>query len=355
MEIKYVFDRKDIPELGSKLTHDINFILEDSEIDTVIELLGGVEPAFGYAEKALTCGKNLVTANKMMMASHYGSLSSLAREKDAMLCYTAAVGGAILWIVNLDRASRVSQINEISGIINGTTNYILTAMHSRKLSFRYALAEAQKLGYAEADPSSDIDGIDICNKCVLSANIAFGIDIPQEEVQVFGIGSVNESDIKNAEAMGYRIKMFADAIRNGEGLNIWVEPVFVPHDSMEASIHDNFNLVSFVSELTGKESFYGQGAGRYPTASNVVQDCVDIIYGRKLLYNEVMIKAKIANNIKYRYYVRCDFDEFIMQIEEQRGDGYIITKPVCVHEIHEWAKRNKDDQKLFFASIRKED
>ncbi|NLV34014.1 MAG: homoserine dehydrogenase, partial [Clostridiaceae bacterium] len=355
MEVKYVFDRRDIPELGSKLTHDIDEIINDNEIDTVIELIGGMEPARTYIERALNKGKNVVTANKMMMASNYLNLSSLAQEKDTMLCYTAAVGGAIPWIINLDRASRVDSVTQISGIVNGTTNYILSSMHSKKWSFDYALEQAQMFGYTESDPSADIDGTDICNKAILSANIAFGIDILHDEVPVFGIRSVRDEDIVNAEALGYRLKIFANAIKKGQDASIWIEPVMVSEGSIEAGVNDNYNLVSFHTDVTGKESFYGQGAGRYPTASNVVQDCVDIIYGRKLLYNESMTRAKITNDIEYKYYVRCSTsDSFINSIVEKKENGYYITRLVSVRRMHEWAKRKKETDNIFFASIRNE-
>lgn len=353
MEIKYVFDRNEISSLGNKLTHDIDDIINDDEIDTVIELIGGMEPARTYVERALNKGKNVVTANKKMMASHYSNLSSLAQDEDTMLCYTAAVGGAIPWIINLDRASRVDSVTQISGIVNGTTNYILSSMHSKKWSFEYALNQAQKLGYAESDPSSDIDGADICNKAILSANIAFGIDIKHEEVPVFGIRSVREEDIVNAEALGYQLKIYANAIKNGSDTSIWIEPVFIPRGSIEAGVQDNFNLVSYYTEVTGKESFYGQGAGRYPTASNVVQDCIDIIYGRKLLYNDSMTKANITNDIEYRYYVRCSkSDSFINSVAEKSESGYFITRPVSVRRMHEWAKKDNEKGNIFFASIR---
>lgn len=351
MEVKYVFDRRNIPELKNKLTDNIDVILNDPKIDTVVELLGGIHPAFDFAKAALEHCKNVVTANKRMVASGYRELSSLAKEKDVALCYTAAVGGGIPWLVNLERVSRVSAVNEITGIINGTTNYILDAMHARKAGFLEVLTEAQELGYAETDPSSDIDGIDIRSKCVLSANIAFGYDLAEEEVPVFGIRTVNINDILNAERMGCTVKIFANAIRTANGVAIWVEPVFVPSSSMEAGIHGNFNLVTFKTDLTGKESFFGQGAGRYPTASNVVQDCIDIVYGKKLLYNETMDKVAIDNSLCYRYYVRAEEDAFLQSVTEEKGKGYVITRPISVAAMHVWAK-NREKTSPFLASIR---
>ena len=175
LEVKYVLDLRDLPELGNKLTKDLNVILADPDVETVVELIGGMHPAYEFVKKSLEAGKNVVTANKLMVSLHYGELVHIAVEKGVSFRYSASAGGGIPWLVNLQRAHRVSRLEKVYGIMNGTTNYILDAMATLGEEFDVALAEAQRLGFAEADPSSDIDGLDTRHKTTLSANVAFGV------------------------------------------------------------------------------------------------------------------------------------------------------------------------------------
>lgn len=227
MSVKYVLVRRDKPELGDKAVKDINVILNDKEVDTVVEVMGGLSPAFEYVAAAMRAGKNVVTANKHLVAHYYKELVSLASEKGVAFRCTPAVGGGIPWLVNLERVKRLDSVQSFCGIMNGTTNFILDAMHTNGADFSEVLAEAQRLGYAEADPSADIDGLDIQRKAVISANVAFDACLSEEDVPVFGIRSVSSCDIAAAESRERICKMLAFGEKSASGaVSCYVEPCF---------------------------------------------------------------------------------------------------------------------------------
>ena len=355
MSVKYVLVRRDKPELGDKAVKDINVILNDKEVDTVVEVMGGLSPAFEYVAAAMRAGKNVVTANKHLVAHYYKELVSLAAEMNVAFRCTPAVGGGIPWLVNLERVKRLDEVQSFCGIMNGTTNFILDAMHTNGADFSEVLAEAQKLGYAEADPSADIDGLDIQRKAVISANVAFDACLSESDVPVFGIRSILSCDIAAAESRERICKMLAFGEKSASGaVSCYVEPCFVPSGELEAAVSTNRNVISFVTELTGKESFYGQGAGRYPTAYNAVADCADIISGVKEFYTSLVRDVPVDNNaVSHRYYVRFSgSDEFLASVESEKcGDG-IITMPVPVAKMHAWAAMAKEaDPGVFIAGL----
>ena len=211
MSVKYVLVRRDKPELGDKAVKDINVILNDKEVDTVVEVMGGLSPAFEYVAAAMRAGKNVVTANKHLVAHYYKELVSLASEKGVAFRCTPAVGGGIPWLVNLERVKRLDSVQSFCGIMNGTTNFILDAMHTDGSDFSEVLAEAQKLGYAEADPSADIAGDDVRRKLTISANIAFDALVQEEDIPMFGIRTVTDGDIKTFQSRGFACKLLARA------------------------------------------------------------------------------------------------------------------------------------------------
>ena len=355
MSVKYVLVRRDKPELGDKAVKDINVILNDKEVDTVVEVMGGLSPAFEYVAAAMRAGKNVVTANKHLVAHYYKELVSLASEMNVAFRCTPAVGGGIPWLVNLERVKRLDDVRSFCGIMNGTTNFILDAMHTNGADFSEVLAEAQRLGYAEADPSADIDGLDIQRKAVISANVAFDACLSEEDVPVFGIRSISSCDIAAAESRERICKMLAFGEKSASGaVSCYVEPCFVPSGELEAAVSTNRNVISFVTELTGKESFYGQGAGRYPTAYNAVADCADMISGVKEFYTSLVRDVPVDNNAAWhRYYVRFSgSDDFLASVESEKcGDG-IITMPVPVATMHEWAAKAKEaDPGVFIAGL----
>lgn len=358
MQIKYVLDKREIPELGNKLTSDLNQILSDPEVDTVIELIGGLHPAYEFVTASLKAGKNVVSANKLLISLHYSELVSLALENKVSFRFSASCGGGIPWLPNLSRAGRVSRIESVSGIMNGTTNYILDAMETVGSEFSASLAEAQRLGFAEADPSSDIDGLDTRHKTTLSANIAFGVAIDDEKVDAFGIRDVEPSDIRTAKEHGYVLKLIGTAKRVGMvvlSVAAYVEPTLVPADLPEANIHGCDNIIGFDGTHIGKTHFIGAGAGRYPTGYAVAQDCVDIALGLGGLYNKKAEVLPVANDkAVHPYYVRTDFceDPFFASLKKKPWGEGVITEEISVRQMHDFAARAKEAGKtVFFAGF----
>lgn len=354
IELKYVLVRRDKPELGSRAVKDISTIINDKEIDAVVEAMGGLEPAYEYVCAAIRAGKSVVTANKHLVAHYYKELTSLARECGVAFRCTPAVGGGIPWLKNLERVLRLDRVKSISGIMNGTTNFILDAMHFDGRDFSEVLAQAQALGYAEADPSADIDGLDIQRKCIISANIAFGVCLEEADVPVFGIRSISASDIAAAERLGCVCKLLAFGKALEGGLAVYVEPCFVKRGELEAAIPANRNVISFDTELTGKESFYGQGAGRYPTAYNAVADVLDIMGGVRSFYTDKAEPAKPDNSLdKHAYYVRFSgSDEWLDSVSVEECCDGVVTEPVSVAAMHEWISKAKEsDPAAFIAGL----
>ena len=216
VEFKYVVSLEKVELEGVKYTTDVQEILNDPEVDTVIELIGGLHPAFEFVSGALKAKKNVVTANKHMISEYYAELVKLARENGVCLRYSAAVGGGVPWLISLERAHRISRIYSLRGVMNGTTNFILDAMQERGASFEAALTEAQSLGFAEANPSADIDGLDASRKTTISSNVAFGVVVDGHEVDTFGIRSIRECDIKAASSHGRVCKLMGKGVRCGE-------------------------------------------------------------------------------------------------------------------------------------------
>ena len=354
IELKYVLVRRPRPELGSRAASDIDTILNDASVDTVVEVMGGLHPAFEYVTAAMKAGKNVVTANKHLVAHYYCELTQLAREQGVAFRCTPAVGGGIPWLTNLERVLRLDEVTAFSGIMNGTTNFILDAMHTDGSDFDEVLKLAQSLGYAEADPSADIDGLDIQRKCIITANVAFGCCLLEEEVPVFGIRTVTAADIAAAESMNRVCKMLAFGKNVGGKLSVYVEPSFVPVGELEAAVSTNRNVISFETALTGKESFYGQGAGRFPTAYNAVADCLDIASGVSGFYTDTMQPAEPDNSAeKHPYYVRfAGSDAWLDGVTiAPCGDG-VVTADLAVSEMHAWAAKEKlADPTLFIAGI----
>ena len=354
IELKYVLVRRDKPELGSRAVKDISVIINDKEVDAVVEVMGGLSPAYEYVCAAMKAGKSVVTANKHLVAHYYKELTALARECGVAFRCTPAVGGGIPWLVNLERVLRLDRVKSFSGIMNGTTNFILDAMHFDGRDFSEVLAQAQELGYAEADPSADIDGLDIQRKCVISANVAFGVCISEADVPVFGIRSIGAADIAAAERLGCVCKMLAFGKALEGGLAAYVEPCFVKSGELEAAVSTNRNVISFDTELTGKESFYGQGAGRYPTAYNAVADVLDIMGGVKSFYTESFEPAQTDNSLEaHPYYVRCAAcDEWLDSVAVEKCCEGVITEPVSVETMHAWASKAKEaDPAVFIAGL----
>ena len=349
-----VLARRDLGALSCAVTRDMQDILSDPSIDAVVEVMGGLHPAYEYVSGALKAGKHVVTSNKHLLCHYYKELNALAQEHGVTLRGTAAVGGGIPWLVNLERAARASAVSKVSGIMNGTTNYIMDAMHRSDVDFADVLKKAQELGYAEADPSADIDGWDIQRKLIISAGVAFGVCLAEEDVPVFGIRNVSAEDIRRFQAHGRTCKLIASAEKLSDSVAAYVEPTLLTADAIEAAVPANFNLISMEGEFMGKESFFGQGAGRYPTAYNVVQDLLDIQAGVGGFYTDKFADASTNNaGALHRYYVRTGAKlPALDAVAESDWDGAVVTLPVSVAHMHELVKSLlQADPQSFFAAI----
>ncbi len=278
INIKYILDIRDFPgdRYEDRIIHDFNIILNDPDVKIVAELMGGVRIALEFTIKALKAKKSVVTSNKELVAKHGDELLKTANENGVRYMFEASVGGGIPIITPLEESLAANDIYEIDGIINGTTNYILTAMRDGK-SFSNALADAQNNGYAEADPVADIEGSDACRKICILAAIAFGTLIDPDMVSVHGISEITQEDIYKAEQNGQTIKLIARALRLDNGkINICVAPFAVNKSNPLANIEGVYNAVMMRGNAVGDVMFYGRGAGSMPTASSVAADIINI-------------------------------------------------------------------------------
>ena len=355
LTVTKVLVRRPRPDLGALAVTDIADIVSDEAIGIVAEVMGGLHPAYEYICAALKAGKHVVTANKAVISAYYPELTGLARECGVSLCCTAAVGGGIPWLTNLERCKRLDSICELGGIMNGTTNFIMDAMHASPVSFPEILKQAQELGYAEADPSADIDGDDVRRKLTISANIAFDALVQEEDIPMFGIRTVTDGDIRAFKAHGFVCKLLATAKAAEGGVCAFIEPTLVDSHDLEAAVPKNFNLITYCGEKVGRHSFFGQGAGRYPTAFNAVEDCLDIVAGKPGFYTQAMKPAPVlCGGEAHPYYVRtaCP-DAFLQSVTvEQWGDG-VVTACVSVEEMLRWGRAQlAKDPGCFLAGIR---
>jgi homoserine dehydrogenase len=260
------------PEL---LTTDAEALINRSDVDIVVELIGGTGIARKLVEQALKLGKPVVTANKKLLAEYGESLYALAEQNQADLHFGASVGGGIPIIRALREGLAGNKILSIQGILNGTCNYILTRMEQEGLPFTSVLEDAQRLGFAEADPSLDIDGHDTAHKAVILASLAYGKPFDLKQVHIEGIRQLERTDVEQADALGFRIKLLATIRRDGDAVEVRVAPTMVPQDCMLASVSGVFNAVMVESDLADRTLYYGRGAGRRPTASTVLSDIAD--------------------------------------------------------------------------------
>lgn len=261
---------------GVSLTTDGLAVVRDPEIDIVVELIGGDTVALEWILEAIEQGKHVVTANKALLATHGNEIFAAAQKQGVMVAYEGAVAGGIPIIKAVREGLAANRIQWIAGIINGTTNFILSEMRAHGKPFDEVLAEAQELGFAEADPTFDIEGVDAAHKLALLASMAFGIPVQFDKVHTEGISSLAAEDIEHAERLGYRIKLLGITRRNGQGIELRVHPTLVPADSLLSNVEGAMNAVLVYGDVVGPTLYYGQGAGALPTASAVVADLVDV-------------------------------------------------------------------------------
>ena len=281
-QIKYVLDLREFPDspFGDLVVHDFNIILNDPEVTIVAEMMGGSHPAYDFTKECLKAGKSVITSNKEVVAKYGVELGELAAANGARYLFEASVGGGIPIIrpMTVDLAS--NKIKKINGILNGTTNYIITSMRDCGVSFEDALKEAQRLGYAEANPAADIEGVDAARKAVILGAVATGKLVSPESIHREGVTKITLSDVALARKLGYEIKLIG-YVEDIEGkLMCFVSPMAVPTSNPLARVDDVFNGVLVTANMVGEVMFYGPGAGKLPTASAVVADIVDVIANR---------------------------------------------------------------------------
>lgn len=281
IEIKKILVRdakKQRPEVnGILLTDNFDEILDDEEISIVVEVMGGLSPARDYMLRSMVAGKHVVTANKDVIAQHLSELYTAANENTVDFLYEASVGGGIPIIKPLKECLTANKISEIMGVINGTTNYMLTKMTEKHISYDAVLRRAQEKGYAEANPSADVDGLDAARKAAILASLAFDTVIEFEDVSVEGISHITEDDIEYGLNLGYVIKLLAVGRNTDDGIDVRVHPVFLPKTHPLASVNGVFNAVFVRGDVIGDAMFYGRGAGALPTASAVVADIIEVV------------------------------------------------------------------------------
>jgi homoserine dehydrogenase len=330
---------RDFPVDASLLTTDAAEILEDPGIAVVIEVMGGEEPAHQYLREALAAGKYVVTANKEVMAKFGSELLALARDRQVDILYEASVGGGIPIIAPLKRDLLANDIVSLRAIINGTTNYILTAM-SRGRSYDEVLAQAQELGYAEPDPSNDVESTDAAYKLAILASLAFHGEVRPEQVHREGITRLTVADFQYARKLGYTIKLLALAERypDGRGVQVRVHPAMLPEDEPLAKVDGVLNAVQVEGDLLGKALFQGAGAGSLPTTSAVVADLLDAAYSvvsgvreRFAWRREANVRIVPMGELRTRYYVRmtvADKPGVLAQIAQVLGEAEISVASV---------------------------
>ncbi|MDW0115218.1 homoserine dehydrogenase [Sporosarcina saromensis] len=309
--VKDATKKRDTYLAQEMFTTDLDELIEDPSIDLIVEVIGGATEAKQAIERALRAGKGVVTANKDVMAESGLELLKLADENKCDLFYEASVGGGIPLIRTLEDGLASDRITALTGIVNGTTNFILTKMKLEKKSYEEALAEATELGFAEADPSADVDGIDAARKMAILASLAFSTDVHLDNVFVRGMDVIQEGDLELAEQFGYTVKMAGSAKKDEDGIEISVEPVFIRNAHPLASVNNEFNAVYVYGDAVGETMFYGPGAGSLPTATSVTGDIIAAcrnlllgVNGRRVHAPQHSCKAKSDDQIIGRYFHR---------------------------------------------------
>lgn len=283
VEVRLILDLPQFCE-GPRMTSNYQDILDDPQVEVVVECMGGLEPARTYIIAALEAGKSVVTSNKAVVAAFFDEFVAAANASGASLLVEATCGGGIPWIASIEKAARIDKVDSFKGILNGTTNYIIDQMVKGGLEFDVALSQAQELGYAERDPSADIDGIDIANKTIITASIAFGCACTRE-VPTWGIRTLTKADLDVLAGLGLSVKVLGRGVSRDGRYAVAVSPVAIPARSLEACVPDNYNLATLHGETIGELKFYGQGAGSLPTGNAMVQDVLDLKAGRRPVYD----------------------------------------------------------------------
>ncbi len=340
IELKYILDIRDFPDSpwADKVIHDFSVIESDPEVKIVVETIGGLRVAYDYTRRAILAGKSVVTSNKELVAERGAELIKLAREQNVNYLFEASVGGGIPIIRPLTQCLSANDIHEITGVLNGTTNYILTRMQTDGVALETALKEAQASGYAEADPSADIDGYDACRKICILADLAFGHHIAPSAVTTEGISGITQLDMQFAGSEGYVIKLLGRVVRRGDGrIHILVAPHLVPIDRPLAGVRGVFNGIIVIGNAIDEVMFYGRGAGKLPTASAVVADVIDAakhLVSRKYIdwSDDASDFVADTRDMVYRHYVRMG-NCTAQVVKEQFPNASIVRRWRALHRL----------------------
>ena len=332
LNIKYVLDLRDFPgdPVEEVLVHDFEIIVNDPEVDIVVEVMGGLEPAYTFVKKCLLAGKSVCTSNKELVAKKGPELIQIAREKNINFLFEASVGGGIPIIRPLNTSLTADKITEITGILNGTTNYILTQMRDEGWDFDKALKTAQDLGFAERNPEADIEGFDACRKIAILASLSLGSYVDFEDIYTEGISKVTARDIQYAAKLGRAIKLLASAKIEDDKVYAFVSPFMIPASHPLYSVNGVFNAIFANGNCLGDVMFYGSGAGKLPTASAVVSDVVDAAkhLGDNMTINWKNEKVAITSveNFTRAFFVRVSGNkaERIDEIEKAYGPVTVV-------------------------------
>ncbi|MDT2010531.1 homoserine dehydrogenase [Carnobacterium divergens] len=301
---------------GIQLTTNEDEVLADPEIDVILEVMGSIDSAKMYITKALKAGKHVVTANKDLIALHGNELVALAKENQCDLYYEASVAGGIPILRTIVDSLASDNIQQVMGIVNGTTNFMLTKMTNEHQSYEEALKEAQELGFAESDPTNDVDGIDAARKMVILTRLAFGMNVELDQIETKGIRNLKSIDIETAKKLGYRIKLIGTAEENNGGVSVSVGPILVPEAHPLASVQNENNAVFVVGAAVGETMFYGPGAGELPTATSVVSDLITVAKNIRLgttgnVFNSYQHETKLMTDeeILSKYYLSIEMND----------------------------------------------
>ena len=310
VELKYVLDLREFPDspVADRIVHDFKVIEQDEEVRIVVEAMGGLNPAYPFVKACLLAGKHVATSNKALVAAYGTELLTIAREKGVNFLFEASVGGGIPIIRPMYRCLMGERIEEITGILNGTTNFILTKMDKEGESFENALKEAQNLGYAERNPEADVEGHDTCRKIAILTAMATGREVDYEDIYTEGITRITDIDFKYAEKMGTSIKLFGTSrIKDGK-VNAFVAPVMIQKNNPLYSVNDVFNGIMVKGNMLGVSMFYGSGAGKLPTASAVVADIIEaaqnLDHNLAIGWSGEKQAIESMDQARFRYFVR---------------------------------------------------
>lgn len=332
INIKYVLDLRDFPgdPVQQILTHDFNDILNDDEVKVVVEVMGGINPAYTFVKQCLAAGKSVATSNKELVASHGPELLAIAKENDVNFLFEASVGGGIPIIRPLNTSITADEVTEITGILNGTTNYILTKMDQEGASYDEVLKQAQELGYAERNPEADVEGGDACRKIAILTSIVYGKHLDYTKIHTEGITKISTEDFKYADALGVSIKLVGTTKKEGDTLYSFVAPMMLDENHPLSGIHDVFNGIFVHGNVVDDIMFYGRGAGKLPTASAVVSDVVDEVkhMGKNIMASWDAEPLPIGDfrDAVNRFFVRVSADSITKEeVQKLFGDVTYVT------------------------------